>query len=73
MNQIGSAASQIYKDPVVQNAYTSTQAVRAGQANMVEARKSNESGPSNEYSFNSSINNYIKDKSYLLFLIIKSF
>lgn len=59
VNQITGAATQIYKDPLVQNAINSTSAVRKGQTEMEEFRKAGKSSVAQEYVFNKSVENYV--------------
>ncbi len=61
-NQIGGAASQIYKDPIVQNAVVSTATIRKGQSDLDEYRKSGKYSASQEYVFNYDVNNYLTNK-----------
>lgn len=58
VNQITGAASKIYKDPVIQRAMVSTAAARRGLAEMDEARKKGENGPSNDAEFNKRLMQY---------------
>lgn len=61
-NQIGGAASQIYKDPQVQNAVISTGAVRKGYSTLEDAKKAGKSNPNNEAYFNNKVNQYIQNQ-----------
>lgn len=62
VNSVGGMATQIIKDPSIQNAVYSTQKVRQGQSDMEAARKAGKSGPSNEWDFNSQLNSWLNDK-----------
>lgn len=59
INQIGGAASTIYKDPRVQNDVISTAVLRKGQSEMETARKEGKNGPANDYFFNKKATDYI--------------
>jgi len=59
INQIGGAASQIYKDPQIQNGVLSTAALRSGQTEMETARKEGKNGPSNDAFFLRKANEYL--------------
>lgn len=59
INQIGGAASTIYKDPRVQNDVISTAVLRKGQSEMETARKEGKNGVWNDWLFNKKATDYI--------------
>lgn len=59
INQIGGAASTIYKDPTVQNAVINTAAVRKESANSEELKKAGKGSMANEWDLNKDIQSYI--------------
>jgi len=61
VNQITGAASQIAKDPIVQNATISTSQVRKGFSELEEARKKGENSPANDSYFNQQVQKYVQD------------
>lgn len=63
VNSVGGMATQIVKDPVVQNAMYSTQRVRKEQGNLDAARKNGKSSPENEAYFNYGLNQWLNDGS----------
>lgn len=61
VNSVGGMATQIVKDPTVQNAVRSTQMFRKGQSDMETARKAGKSAPENEWFFNTEFNSWMND------------
>jgi len=61
VNSVGGMTNQIVKDPIIQNAVSSTALVRKGIANMDAAKKDGKSSPSNEWVFNNGVNNWLGD------------
>jgi hypothetical protein len=59
VNTVGSMASQIEKDPDVQNAVASTAWYRKGLSEMDDARKKGKSSPSNDWLFNTEANDWL--------------
>lgn len=57
-SQITGAATQIYRDPVIQNAIISTAQVRKGQSDLDEYRKAGKGSPAQEYVYNQAVNQY---------------
>lgn len=55
VNSVGGMIGQVVKDPVVKNAYQSTQLLRKQQQNLEEARKSGKSSVENEAWFNDQV------------------
>jgi len=63
VNQITGAATQIYKDPIVQNGIVSTANLRKGQSEMDAARKTGKSNPNNEDYFINKAQKYIASQN----------
>jgi hypothetical protein len=61
VNSVSGMTSQIVKDPVVQNAVTSTQKIRKEQENIQAAQKAGKSNPNNEDFFYDRFNNWLND------------
>jgi hypothetical protein len=61
VNSVGGMASQIGKDPTIQNAVLSTQYVRKGQQDIEAARKSGKYSIKNEGWFNHGVNGWMND------------
>lgn len=61
VNSVGGMIGQVVKDPVVKNAYESTQLLRKQQALMEDARKNGKSSPDNEWWFMNSVNSWQND------------
>jgi hypothetical protein len=59
VNSVGGMATQIVKDPLVQNAVTSTSRYRKQVSEMEAARKSGKSSPENEYEFGQEANDWM--------------
>jgi len=59
VNQITGAASQIAKDPIIQNAVTSTSTLRKGYAELEEYKKSGKYSAAQEYVYNDAASKYI--------------
>lgn len=62
-NQIGGAATHIFKDPIVQGATISTANYRKGVSEMDAAVKSGKSSPENEWDFQDNASKWLNDKS----------
>lgn len=62
-NQIGGAATHIYKDPIVQNGVVSTANYRKGVADMDAAVKAGKSAPDNEWDYQDQANKWLTDKT----------
>lgn len=62
VNSVGGMATQIIKDPTIQDAVSSTQTVRKGQKLLEEARKNGKSSPDNEWWWNGGVNDWLGDK-----------
>ena len=60
-NQIGGAATQIYKDPIVQNGVISTANYKKGLSDIEAARKAGKSDKNNEDYFANSANQWLSD------------
>lgn len=63
VNSVNGMTNQISKDPNVMNAVSSTATIRKGMSDMNEAKKAGKSSPSNEWMFNSQVNNYTNDQN----------
>lgn len=63
VNSVGGMATQIIKDPTVQNAVYSTQRVRKEQQAAEDARKAGKSSPNNDAYFNDQLNSWLTDKN----------
>jgi len=61
VNSVGGMATQIVKDPTIQNAVYSTKVVRKGQAAMEAAKKEGKSSVENEWWWNSQVNDWMGD------------
>jgi hypothetical protein len=61
VNSVGGMATQLIKDPVIQNAVGSTQRLRQGQADLDEARKAGKSDKNNEDKFAADANEWLND------------
>ncbi len=61
VNSVGGMATQIVKDPTVQNAVYSTKVVRKGQKAMEEAQKAGKSSVENEWWWSSQVNDWMND------------
>lgn len=61
VNSVGGMATQIGKDPTIQNAVASTQRVRKGMEDMETARKAGKSSPENEWWFNNQKTSWLND------------
>lgn len=58
VNSVGGMIGQVVKDPVVKNAYESTQLLRKQQALMEDAKKNGKSSPDNEWWFMNSVDSW---------------
>ena len=63
VNSVGGMATQLIKDPIIQNAVSSTQRLRKGQADLDEARKAGKSDYNNEKVFTDEANKWLSDGS----------
>lgn len=63
VNSVSGMASQIIKDPTVQNAVYSTQKIRKGQQELEAAKKAGKSSKNNEDYFNNLVGNFLGDKN----------
>ena len=61
VNSVNGMTGQIVKDPIIQNAVSSTAKIRKEQGRMEEAKKSGKSAVENEWIFNYGVNDYLKD------------
>jgi len=61
VNSVGGMATQLIKDPIIQNAVSSTQLLRKGQIDLNEARKSGKSDKNNEDKFSYDANEWLND------------
>lgn len=61
VNSVGGMIGQVVKDPVVKNAYESTQLLRKQQGYMEEAKKAGKSSPENEWWFMNEIERWQND------------
>ena len=61
VNSVGGMIGQVVKDPVVKNAYASTQLLRKQQGYMEEAKKTGKSSPENEWWFMNEIDRWQND------------
>lgn len=61
VNSVGGMATQIGKDPTIQNAVASTQRIRKGNEDMETARKAGKSSPENEWWFDNQKTNWLND------------
>jgi hypothetical protein len=61
VNSVGGMIGQVVKDPVVKNAYESTQLLRKQQGYMEEAKRAGKSSPENEWWFMSEIDRWQND------------
>lgn len=61
VNSVGGMIGQVVKDPVVKNAYESTQLLRKQQGYMEEAKRAGKSSPENEWWFMSEIDRWQSD------------
>ena len=61
VNSVSGMTKQIARDPVIQNAVSSTAKVRKEMSNMDVARKAGKSGPSNEWYFNKGVSSWLDD------------
>lgn len=61
VNSVGGMIGQISKDPVIRNAYESTQLLRKQQGYMEEAKKAGKSSPENEWWFINQIDRWQND------------
>lgn len=61
VNSVSGMATQLVKDPVIQNAVASTQLIKKGQAAMEAARKEGKSSVNREYDFMNQVNEYLND------------
>lgn len=61
VNSVGGMTNQIVRDPIVQNAVTSTMRKRKEDSNIQEAQKAGKSSPDNEDYFNDQFNEWIND------------
>jgi len=62
VNSVGGMATQIGKDPIVQNAVMSTQKIRKNEQERDAARKEGKDSPSNNYVYNLSLNEWMEDQ-----------
>ena len=62
VNSVGGMATQIIKDPVIQNAVYSTKVARKGQSEMESARKAGKSSIQNEQWYNDQLTGWLNDK-----------
>ena len=65
VNSVGGMIGQVVKDPVVKNAYESTQLIRKQQGYMEEAKRKGKSSPENEWWFSSQINRWDNDSDLM--------
>jgi hypothetical protein len=63
VNSVGGMATQLIKDPIIQNAVSSTQHLRKGQAELEEAKKAGKSDKNNENKFLSEASAWLNDGS----------
>ncbi len=63
VNSVGGMASQIIKDPTIQNAVSSTQQVRKQMTLREEAQKAGKSGIVNDWKLDQQINDWLSDKN----------
>jgi hypothetical protein len=61
VNSVGGMATQLIKDPIIQNAVSSTQRIRKGMGELEEAKKAGKSHKNNEDKFNSDVNDWLSD------------
>lgn len=62
VNSVGGMATQIGKDPIVQNGVLSTQRIRKEQQNIQDAQKAGKSSPDNEdYFYSEQVNPWLKN------------
>ena len=61
VNSVNGMTGQIVKDPIIQNAVSSTAKIRKEQGRMEEAKKSGKSAVENEWIFNYGVNDYLRD------------
>lgn len=61
VNSVGGMIGQVVKDPIVKNAYESTQQIRKQQGYMEEAKRKGKSSPENEWWFSSQISRWDND------------
>lgn len=61
VNSVGGMATQLIKDPVIQNAVSSTQRVRKGMGELEAAKQAGKSHKNNEDKFNSDVNDWLSD------------
>lgn len=61
VNQIGGAASALYKDPIVQNGVIATANARANYAKMSEDEKAGKLSPANRFAFENPYNQWLTD------------
>ena len=61
VNSVGGMATQVVKDPVVQNAVYSTQKIRKGQQDRDTADKAGKASPENDWWWTSQINDWMND------------
>ena len=61
VNSVGGMIGQVVKDPVVKNAYESTQLIRKQQGYMEEAKRKGKSSPENEWWFSSEVSRWDSD------------
>jgi len=64
VNSVGGIATNIVKDPVIQNAVASTQRIRKGQSDIELAKKDGKYGTENEAFFNDQVNKWMSDPDY---------
>jgi hypothetical protein len=63
VNSVGGMASQIIKDPTIQNAVSSTQQVRKQMTNREESQKAGKSSIVNDWKLDQQINDWLSDKN----------
>jgi len=63
VNSVGGMATQVVKDPVVQNAVYSTQKIRKGQQDRDTADKAGKASPENDWWWTSQINDWMNDNN----------
>jgi hypothetical protein len=61
VNSVGGMIGQVVKDPIVKNAYESTQLIRKQQGYMEEAKRKGKSSPENEWWFSNEVSRWDSD------------
>jgi len=63
VNSVGGMATQVVKDPVVQNAVYSTQKIRKGQQDREVADKAGKASPENDWWWTTQVNGWMNDNN----------